>query len=194
MSAIPKTGHSTFETPLQEIAFRRLPGSGLVLDLGGGGEGIVSRIEGSRVCAVDVNLNEIREAQIYGSSPQWLAGSGESLPFRKEVFEAAAIWFSLEYMTKWEMKRAAIQEAFRVLKRKGTLSVMSSKVVCREERFLLMLRYTLPDGGVYESGYGVWGNQGQTMEKIGRIIEQTGFLLTTRDDNGHWFHMEGIKK
>jgi ubiquinone/menaquinone biosynthesis C-methylase UbiE len=194
MSGAPRAEYSTFETPFQEIAFKRLLGNGLVLDVGGGGEGIVSRIEGSRVCAVDVNLNEIREARIYGSSPQWLASSGDSLPFRREVFETATLWFSLDYMARWEMKRAVIDEAFRVLKKKGSLSVMSARIVCREERFVLMLHYALPDGSVYETGYGVWGNQGQTLEKISDVVEQAGFKLTRKDDNGHWFYIEGIKK
>ncbi len=186
--------YSTSETPLQEISFRRLGGTGLVLDVGGGGEGIVSRIEGSRVCAVDINMNEIREAQIYEPSPQWLACNGESLPFRSAVFETATMWFSLDYMADWKMKRAVMQEVFRVLRRKGSFSIMSSKIVCHESRFVLKLRYTLPDGSVYQTGYGVKGNQGQTVDKISNIVERTGFQITNKDDNGHWFHIEGIKK
>lgn len=189
-----RTEYSTFETPLQEISFKRLGGTGPVLDVGGGGEGIVSRIEGSRVCAVDINLNEIREAQIYGSSSQWLACSGEFLPFSTAVFETATIWFSLDYMTDWKMKRAVMSEVFRVLRKEGSLSVMSSKIVCHESRFVLKLRYALPDGSVYQTGYGVKGNQGQTANRISDIAEQIGFQIANKDDNGHWFHIEGVKK
>jgi SAM-dependent methyltransferase len=194
MSSSSRTEHSSFETPLQEITFKSLAGTGLILDIGGGGEGIVSRIEGSRVCAIDINMNEIKEAQIYGSSPQWLACSGEALPFRTAVFETTTIWFSLDYVANWEMKRAVMQEAFRVLRKKGALSILSSRIVCREARFVLKMRYTLPDGSVYQTGYGVKGNQGQTMDKIGDIVEESGFQITKRDDNGHWFRVEGIRK
>jgi ubiquinone/menaquinone biosynthesis C-methylase UbiE len=186
--------YSTFETPLQEISFKRLGRTGLVLDVGGGGEGIVSRIEGSRVCAIDINLNEIREAQIYGSSPQWLACSGESLPFRTAVFETATIWFSLDYVADWKMKRAIMREVFRVLRKEGSLSLMSSKIICREAKFVLRMRYTLPDGSVYQTGYGVKGNQGQTADRISDIAEQTGFHITNKDDNGHWFYIDGVRE
>ncbi|RDE16554.1 MAG: hypothetical protein C4K47_01545 [Candidatus Thorarchaeota archaeon] len=194
MTFAPRAEYSTFQTPFQEIAFERLRSTGLVLDVGGGGEGIVSRIEGSRVCAIDINLSEIREAQIYESAPQWIASDGESLPFRNAVFQTAAIWFSLDYMADWKMKRAVVREVLRVLRKKGSLSIMSSKIICREARFVLRMRYTLPDGSVYQTGYGVKGNQGQTMDRISDIVEQTGFHIAKKDDNGYWFHLEGIKK
>lgn len=185
---------STFETPLQEIAFERLPGTGRILDVGGGGEGIVSRIEGSRVCAVDISLNEIREAQIYGSGSQWLVSNGESLPFDNAVFETATIWFSLDYMADWKTKWAVLDEVRRVLRKKGSLSLMSSEIVCGESRFILRMRYTLPDGSIYQTGYGVKGNQGQTMDRISDIVRQTGFQIAKKEDNGYWFRIEGIKK
>ncbi|MHA2042161.1 MAG: hypothetical protein ACW975_09890 [Candidatus Thorarchaeota archaeon] len=55
---------SSFETPVQKIELKHLPRKGWIIDIGGGGEGLVSRIETSRVCAVDINLDRIREAKV----------------------------------------------------------------------------------------------------------------------------------
>jgi ubiquinone/menaquinone biosynthesis C-methylase UbiE len=186
--------HSVLETPLQDIILHRPPGSGLLLDVGGGGEGIVSRIEGPRVCAIDISLSEIREAQIYGSSPQWLACDGRALCFRSGAFDVVTIWFALDYMADWKTKHEVIREANRVLKPKGLLSVLSSRIVCPEEEYLLRMRYTLPDGTIYQTGYGVRGNQGQTMERVNKLIRAAGFALSKTDDKGYWFQIEGSKK
>ena len=50
---------SHIETPEQSNKLERLESDGLILDLGGGGEGLVSRIEGDRVCVVDIRMSEI---------------------------------------------------------------------------------------------------------------------------------------
>ena len=71
---------SYFETPLQEIELRHVRQEGLIIDVGGGGEGLVSRVEASRVCAVDINLNKIREALIHDLESQWLLSDGRTLP------------------------------------------------------------------------------------------------------------------
>jgi 2-polyprenyl-3-methyl-5-hydroxy-6-metoxy-1,4-benzoquinol methylase len=63
---------STFEVPTQKIRLDRLPQGEPILDIGGGGEGLVSRIEGARVCAIDIRMDEIREARIH--DPRLLTG------------------------------------------------------------------------------------------------------------------------
>ena len=62
---------SKYSTPIQEITLKPIQTDGLILDIGGGGEGLVSRIEGAKVCAVDIRMSEIREAQIHAPPSNW---------------------------------------------------------------------------------------------------------------------------
>jgi len=188
------SGHrSTYETPLQEIRLEPIPGSGLVIDIGGGGEGLVSRIAGARVCAVDIRMDEIREARIHETDSQWILADGQALPFRSSVFETATFWFSLEYMRTLDTKSRVMAGVHGVLQRGGRVSLLASRVVCEEEAFQIMMRYDLPDGDVSQTGYGVWGGQNQNIDTTTMLLEKTGFRMTRREDHGHWFRLEAIK-
>ncbi len=178
---------------MQEIRLEPVPGSGLVIDIGGGGEGLVSRIAGARVCAVDIRLDEIREARIHGSDPQWILGDGQALPLRDSVFETATLWFSLEYLRTSDTKFRVLDEVHRVLRQGGVISVLASRVMCEEEVFRIMIRYDLPDGSVSQTGYGVWGGQNQNIDTATLFLKKAGFRVTRREDNEHWFRLEAIK-
>jgi SAM-dependent methyltransferase len=178
---------SVFETPLQEIGLDCLPFDGLIIDVGGGSEGLVSRLEKERVCVVDISLNKVREAQIYGAPAQWAVSDGRHLCFRTGSFDVATLWFSLGYMRNWDTKELVIRESHRVLKPDGLLSILAAKIVCREDRFLFKARYTFPDGAVSQVGYSLAGNQNQSLNSIIRILEDSGLVVQDSKDNGHWF-------
>ena len=119
---------SEYSTQVQEIALRYLETDGLILDIGGGGEGLVSRIMGSKVCAVDIRMSEIREAQIHGPPANWFVGDGQALCFQDDVFDIITLWFSLGYMSDWSVKRSVLEEAYRVLNEGGKLSILASNI------------------------------------------------------------------
>ncbi|MFW9789448.1 MAG: class I SAM-dependent methyltransferase, partial [Candidatus Thorarchaeota archaeon] len=124
---MPET-ENHIETDEQRIMLEQLEGEGLILDIGGGGEGLVSRIEGDRVCALDIRLSEIREAQIHGQSSNWFVADGRNLCFKDETFDVVTLWFSLGYMSDWSTKKKVIEAAFRTLKRTGRISIMASRI------------------------------------------------------------------
>ncbi|MFW9799703.1 MAG: class I SAM-dependent methyltransferase, partial [Candidatus Thorarchaeota archaeon] len=162
---------TVFEVPLQEIDLKRIKFEGLVIDIGGGGEGLVSRLEKERVCVVDVSLDKIREARIHGQPAHWTVADGRSLCFRRNTFDVATLWFSLGYMRNWETKKAVFEEVHRVLKPNGILSVLAANVVCREDRFLFNAQFTFPDGAVSQISYGLVGNQDQSLETVAKTLE-----------------------
>lgn len=178
---------SGFETPLQEIRLNSLPSDGLIIDIGGGGEGLVSRLEKDRVCVVDISLNKIREAQIYGAPAQWVVSDGRHLCFRTGSFDIATLWFSLGYMRSWNTKELVMREVQRVLKPEGLLSILGAKIVRSEDRFLFNARFTFPDGDVSQVGYRLTGNQNQSLTSTVRALEDTGLVVLDSKDNGHWF-------
>jgi ubiquinone/menaquinone biosynthesis C-methylase UbiE len=179
--------YSGFETPLQEIRLNSLPSDGLIIDIGGGGEGLLSRLEKDRVCVVDINLNKIREAQIYGAHAQWAVSDGRNLCFRTGSFDIATLWFSLGYMRNWNTKELVMREVQRVLKPDGIVSILGAKIVCPEERFLFRAQFTFPDGEMSQVGYRLVGNQDQSLESTVSTLEDSGLVVLDRQDSGHWF-------
>jgi len=180
-------------TSIQKIALEHIDTEGLILDIGGGGEGLVSRIEGSKVCAVDIRMSEIREAQIHGPPANWFVGDGQALCFQDKVFDVVTLWFSLGYMSDWSTKQSVLQEAHRVLCNGGRLSVMASNIPKSYEHLIFWGHFTLPDGSISQTGYGVKGGQNQTLERIIELLGITEFKILSHEDNDAWFKIQAIK-
>jgi ubiquinone/menaquinone biosynthesis C-methylase UbiE len=184
---------TVFETPLQYIELQKLPSNNLILDVGGGGEGLASRIGKQRVCSIDYRMSEIREAKIHGAPANWFTCDAQSLCFMDSIFDLATIWFSLGYMRTEDTKRSVLKEVFRVLKPEATVSLMASKVVCEEDVFVIHILYTLPDGTESKTGYGVTGNQIQTLETILKLLTKMGFQIKNSREHEYWFYIEAYR-
>ncbi|KXH70071.1 MAG: hypothetical protein AM326_04650 [Candidatus Thorarchaeota archaeon SMTZ-45] len=181
------------ETPPQKIKLERVTTEGLILDIGGGGEGLVSRIEGERVCALDIRMSEIKEAQIHGNSSNWFVADGGHLCFKDSVFDTVTLWFSLGFMSDWNTKRTVLEEAYRVLKRNGKLSILASRIPEIGDSLIFWVTFTFPDGTLSKTGYGLRGGQNQTLPRILEIVSEVGFDLHQCEDHGEWFKVESQK-
>jgi len=181
------------ETQVQNIKLQGFGGKGLILDIGGGGEGLVSRIEGDRVCALDIRMSEIREARIHGHSSNWFVADGTNLCFKDDVFDIVTLWFSLGYMSDWNTKRAVLKAAYRVLKKNGRLSIMASCIPESNGRRIFWAEFTLPDGTRSKIGYGVKGGQNQTLSRILDLVSKAGFSQHLHEDHDEWFKIESQK-
>jgi len=180
-------------TPMQEITLEYIPTDGLIIDIGGGGEGLVSRIGGAKVCAVDIRMSEIREAQIHGPPSNWLVGDGQHLSFQDGVFDVATMWFSLGYMSDWSTKRRVLEESRRVLVDNGHISILSSHIPRNCDHLVFWAQFTLPDGTISQTGYGVRGGQGQTLNRLVKLLEEIGYRISVAEDNDAWFEIRAIK-
>lgn len=184
---------SAIETTVQKIELSELHSEGPILDIGGGGEGLVSRIEGAKVYAIDIRLSEIREAQIHGPPANWFVGDGQSLCFQDSVFDVVTFWFSLGYMSDWSIKTNVLQEAYRVLGKEGKLSILASNIPKSCQRLTFWGHFTLPDGTVSQTGYGVRGGQDQTLDRMTTLLKKIGFKIQSQEDNDAWFKIKAIK-
>jgi len=92
--------------------------TGSILDVGGGGEGIIGRRYGSAVTVIDNRQEELDEAPC--SCPK-LRMDASSLSFAGASFENVTFFYSLMYMNR-PVQSAAIAEAVRVLKPGGCSS------------------------------------------------------------------------
>ena len=185
--------HSTYTTSIQKITLKQIQTEGRILDIGGGGEGLVSRIGGTRVCAVDIRMSEIREAQIHGPPANWFVGDGQALCFQEDMFDVVTLWFSLGYMSDWAIKQRVLKEAHRVLVEGGRLSILASRIPESCERLIFWGHFTFPNGTISQIGYGVRGGQEQTLERMTRLLSDIGFKIRSQEDNNEWFEIQAVK-
>jgi ubiquinone/menaquinone biosynthesis C-methylase UbiE len=184
---------SKSESPMQRILLDKLPKNRRILDIGGGGEGLVSRIGGSMVIAVDYRMSEILEARIHNPPVNWIVSDARHLPFCLKSFDMATLWFSLGYMKDWTIKERALSQVFETLRIDGELSILASRIDCREEHYIFNALFTLPDGTTVKVGYGVHGNQEQTLERVCSLLRKVGFTEIHEEDNNWWFKVRAIK-
>lgn len=91
--------------------------AGFILDLGGGGEGIIGRLKGPQVIAVDANRHELDEAP---EGPRKIMMDARDLKFLDEAFEVVTSFFTLMYIDTAD-HQWVFEEAVRVLVPGGRL-------------------------------------------------------------------------
>jgi ubiquinone/menaquinone biosynthesis C-methylase UbiE len=156
-----------------------------MIDLGGGGEGVISRVCGTRVVAVDKLLSEILEAKEREAHAGWTAADAAALPFRDGEFDAATAFFSCMYIPD-PLKEKVFAEARRVLKPGGEFWIWDVPMRANGNVFAISLQVKLPDGTRINTGYGVRAKD-QSVERIGCLLEQTGFTWQVVRREKHWF-------
>jgi len=188
------SGHlTTFETPLQRIVLKEILEEGLIVDIGGGGEGFVSRVAGERVCAVDNRIHEIIEARIHDPPASWIVSDGRALCFQDGVFAVATLWFSFGFMPEWNTKRDVVTEINRVLHQNGLLDIHFMHIGDESDIFVFRGSFTLPDGIDSLMGYRVNGGQNQYPETIIRLLEESGFQIIDYDSHEYWSRLVARK-
>lgn len=89
---------------------------GLILDIGGGGEGVIGRLKGQKVVAIDLYQEELDEAP---DGPQKIVMDARALTFPNDHFGTVTAFFSMMYMKTRQDHQTVMKEAFRVLKPGG---------------------------------------------------------------------------
>ena len=88
---------------------------GYILDIGGGGEGIIGKLNGRQVVAIDIHEQELAETD---DEALKIVMDATDLKFMPETFEAATSFFTMLYMDP-ETQEKAFSEVHRVLKGGG---------------------------------------------------------------------------
>lgn len=89
--------------------------SGYVLDIGGGGEGIIGRMKPSQVVAIDLSKRELEESP---AGPLKIVMDATDLKFLDASFDTVTAFYSLMYM-RAEIQKKVFAEAARVLRPGG---------------------------------------------------------------------------
>lgn len=164
--------------------------SGAILDIGGGGEGVIGRIYGDCVTAIDSCQEELDEAP---DGFEKLLMDACHMTFADETFDHATAFFSLMYMRKEEM-RQALAQAYRVLKLDGSLLIWDAVIEADAANpFLIDLQ--IDAAGVPISvTYGIGKNDAaQNADSIAELCLACGFQITEKNERGGSFFLRCVK-
>ncbi|NHJ84926.1 MAG: class I SAM-dependent methyltransferase [Asgard group archaeon] len=128
---------------------------GFVLDIGGGGEGIIGQYLGNQIISIDRNQRELEEAP---SENLKIIMDATDLKFLDNTFATAAAFFTLMYMDDSSRKKT-LNEAYRVLKQNGELHIwdvtITPKTADDPKEFIVVPIQTIIKDKEINTGYGV---------------------------------------
>lgn len=164
--------------------------SGWILDLGGGGEGIIGRLKADQVVAIDPNRRELEDA---ASGSLKVVMDARDLQFLDGTFAAATSFFTLMYIQASD-HASVFDEVFRVLIGGAPFFIWDVAVPLRsgreQEIAVFPLRVKLPMEEVF-TGYGTrWPETEQDLDHYRRLAESSGFEVVTAKTGGRILQLD----
>jgi ubiquinone/menaquinone biosynthesis C-methylase UbiE len=178
----------TYETPRQFVDLSAVRFQGSILDVGGGGEGIISRHSRDRVIAIDKHRSELEETPDVGLK---IVMDACDLGFLDRSFDNVTCFYSLMYMTPEDVGRA-IREAYRVLKPNGLLWIWDVTIppAPSAEIFIASLKVKVSDSMTIATGYGVRWDHELSLKALLRICRKTGFIVEHTGESDQSFSLQ----
>lgn len=187
MGFIEGFSHST---EMQSIELSPIKTDGFILDIGGGGEGIIGKLNGKQVIAVDTSERELLGTQ---NEALKVVMDATDLKFLPESFDVCTAFFSLMYIAN-DKHLKVFKEVHRVLKKGGKFLVWDVRIPEKRgdyKAFIVRLKVKLPNEET-EAGYGVkWQTQG--IEHFKELAKKTRFKITSEWGEGEIFYLEMSK-
>lgn len=157
--------------------------NGSILDIGGGGEGVISRIYPEQVVAIDNRLEELEEAP---KGVIKLVMDARSMTFTEECFDNVTLFYSFMYMQKSDYHKVA-SEIVRVLKPYGHLYVWDADIT-EANPFLAHLEIEYPDH-ILNTTYGIYKEDAEHNSEYfkGFLKGYNLKMLIEKSENGHFY-------
>jgi SAM-dependent methyltransferase len=168
----------------QEVVVDDFDSSGYILDIGGGGEGVIGKLKGKQVVAIDPNKRELEEA---APGPLKVIMDARDLQFLDGTFSTATSFFTLMYIRGPDHEKV-FSEVFRVLVPGGLFLIWDVILPqCPDETkdiaaFPLLIK--LPNEEI-STGYGtLWPEKEQDLSYYLRLAGKAGFnVIEQREHN-----------
>ena len=159
--------------------------AGSILDIGGGGEGIIGRIYGGQVVAIDNREEELDEAPD-GCEKRLMDATALQFPDRS--FDHVTFFYALMYMNRDEQKKA-LGEAARVLRPGGEIHLWDTDIdSAYPEPFVVDLEIVTDRFSVHTS-YGIMKKDTQDADTILRDLNDLGLKRCCCEKERGQFHI-----
>ncbi len=173
----------------QVVTVEDFSATGLILAIGGGGEGIIGRLKGEQVVAIDISRPELEGAP---PGPLKIVMDARDMKFLDGSFGAASSFFTLCYIDGEDHPKV-FEETFRVLRSGGKFLVwdviFGERIDENKDSAVIPLIVRLPDRGI-GTGYGVhWPEKPHDLDYYMKLAGQAGFEVVGSDKEGQWFFL-----
>jgi ubiquinone/menaquinone biosynthesis C-methylase UbiE len=174
----------------QKVMVHDFEAPGPILDIGGGGEGIIGLLKGSDVVAIDSLKRELEEAP---DGPLKIIMDARDLQFLDSTFETVTSFFSLMYLKNWQDQEQVFREVFRVLRPRGQFLIWDVSVAKRldEERdiYAIRLLVKVKDREI-RTGYGQpWPAERRDLAYYLDLARGSGFNVVDQRDERQVFFL-----
>lgn len=166
----------------QELAVGDFEASGYVLDVGGGGEGIIGRMKPAQVVAIDLYKRELLESP---PGPLKIIMDATDLKFLDGSFATVTAFYSLMYM-KPETQAKVFAEVHRVLKPGGRWliweAVIPASLDPSTKGVVFRFTFQLPRENV-TTGYGTfWPEKPMDVGYYRSLAAGAGFTVASMNE------------
>jgi SAM-dependent methyltransferase len=185
-------GKQRYLTETQTVVMRPVKAEGLILDVGGGGEGIIGKLNGKQVVSIDTSAEELEDTK---NDSLKIVMNATDLKFLPESFDVCAAFFSLMYVPKKNHLKV-FSQIQKVLKNKGRFLLWDLRIPDRNKEFRVFavrLKIKLPNE-IVETGYGTIWDKTQDIDYFRQLAVKTGFRVVGRWSKNDVFFLEMIKK
>ncbi len=178
----------------QEVAVEDFPASGYILDVGGGGEGVIGRLKGTQVVAIDISRRELEDAP---AGPLKIVMDATDLQFLDETFNTATAFFTLMYVPGSDHPKV-FEEIARVLRPGGRFLIwdveLPERLDAEKDVAVFPLLIKLP-GEEIATGYGTrWPARQQDAGYYIGLAEASGFEVLRKQASGGTLFLELRKR
>jgi len=178
-----------YNVGLHKIDLSNITLRGKILDIGGGGQGIIGQFKGEQVVAIDPNRNELEESPSIDDLK--IVMGAKELMFLDNSFDTVTSFFTLMYIPK-EDHKTIFQEIHRVLKKNGEFAIWDATIPSRGDNersiFLINLEVNIDDKKI-DTGYGVLWNKEQNIEFFSNLAKSVGFKILESNEEEITFYL-----
>jgi len=177
----------------QYISPNPLECSGLILDIGGGGEGIIGQLMGSNVIAIDNRISELIEAP---PGPIKITMDARNLTFGNLAFECVTAFFSMMYVARQDHE-IIFRQVNRILQPSGRFhiwDIIIPQYDGNDEKIFMVPLEIKIGSKIIKTGYGTkWKKREQDLKYFGNLGRKCGFEIVSNWQKQKHYYLE-LKK